>query len=56
MEITRLTKNYHSQLKNLINIVSSSLPNPEWLIVMTNDEINNVFENKNALLYGFLDI
>ncbi|MBQ8425139.1 MAG: GNAT family N-acetyltransferase [Clostridia bacterium] len=55
MEITRLTKNYHSQLKNLINIVSSSLPNPEWLIVMTNDEINNVFENKNALLYGIIE-
>ena len=55
MEIIKLTKNYHNQLKNLINNISTALTNPEWLIVMTNEEIENVFENKNVIMYGITE-
>ena len=52
MEIKRLTKDYHKELKEIVNITANNLANPEWLIVMTNEEVENVFENQNVIMYG----
>jgi len=55
MEIIRLKKEYHNDLKEIVNITANNLANPEWLIVMTKDEIENIFDNKNAIMYGVID-
>lgn len=52
MEIKRLTRSVHTQLKNLIKTVKNDVLNPEMLIVLTDDEIDNVFNNDKAVLYG----
>lgn len=54
MEIKKLTKNYHEQLKNLIQIVSCE-SDKEKLIVISNEEIENIFENPSAIVYGAVE-
>ena len=49
MEIKVLNKTYHEQLKNLVTIVSNNLVNPEWLIVMTNEEVENISTVEDAV-------
>lgn len=54
MEIKKLTKNYHEQLKNLIQIVSCEI-DKEKLIVISNEEIEHIFENPSAIVYGAVE-
>lgn len=55
MNIIKLTSTYHNQLKDLNNIVVSSMENPNWLISLTRDELENIFNNKTAIVYGMIN-
>ena len=52
MNIKLLTSEYQNQLRVLVKTTIQNLINPEWLIALTDNEIDNIFENKNVLLYG----
>ena len=52
MNIKLLTIEYQNQLRVLVKTTIQNLINPEWLIALTDNEIDNIFENKNVLLYG----
>ena len=52
MEIKPLTKYFHNQLRELVKTTVKNLENKEWLITLTDKELDIIFENKNALIYG----
>lgn len=52
MNIKPLEKSFHNQLKELVRVTVSELSNPNWLIALTDKEIDNIFETQNALVYG----
>ena len=54
MEILQLNEHYISQIKKITNSVIANLPNPDWLICLTNDEIDNLFINPNVIMYGLV--
>lgn len=55
MKIELLTRKSHQKLKDLITTVDQYLNNPEMLIVLTKEEIENIFNNKNAMMYGLFE-
>ena len=55
MNIIKLSPSYHEQLKNLIDIVVTTMENKNWLISLTEDEIKNIFNNEKAMIYGIVN-
>ena len=55
MNISKLETRYHNQLKDLIDIVVNTMENKNWLIALSKNEIENIFNNENAVIYGMID-
>lgn len=55
MEIRKLEKCHHRQLKEMFETVVEMLPSKDLLIVPTAEEIECIFENNNSEFWGFFD-
>lgn len=55
MEIKQLTKEFQNQLNTLVKTTIQNMTNPDWLIALTDEEIDNIFDNKNAVIYGMVE-
>ena len=55
MEIRKIEKVYHGQLKSLMKTVVDLLPKKEWLITPTQEEVENIFENSKVDYWGAFD-
>ena len=55
MEIKKLEKRHHKELKDLIKIIVENLPKREWLITPTEEEIENIFENDMVDYWGVFE-
>ena len=55
MDIKLLSKDYQDDLRNLVKTTIQNLQNPEWLIALTDIEIDNIFDNNQVILYGAIE-
>ena len=55
MEIIRLTKENHNQFKEIIKVVVDNLEDKDMLIVISDKEQDEIFENKRAAVFGAVE-
>ena len=55
MKIIKLSDSYKEQLKDLISVTVQNLEKPEWLITLSDKEIENIFSNPKAIIYGAVE-
>ena len=55
MKIEKLSDKHKNQLKDLIQITVKNLEKPEWLITLSDEEIENIFDNPKVVMYGAIE-
>ena len=55
MEIKKIEKSYHKELKGLIKTVAKALPKKEWLITPSEEAIENLFESELFDYWGVFE-